>query len=133
MKTTIRFLFLLVFILSACGPAAPQTNFNVTMTDFAFTPSRFTVPAGAEITVTGVNGGAVAHDFIIMKFGTDAGDSFTDADRPNVYWELKLAPGGEATDTFTAPSEPGEYQIVCGTAGHLQAGMVAKLIVVAQQ
>ena len=118
-------------LLAACGPAAPKTSFTVTMTDFAFSPNVFTVPAGAEITVKGYHDGAVAHDFIIMNLGTSAGDTFDEADRVNVYWEFKLQPGGSATVTFTAPSAPGEYQIVCGTPGHLQAGMLAKLIVVA--
>lgn len=127
----VRILSLLVILLSACGPAAPKTSYTVSMTDFAFTPNVFTVPAGAEITLKGYHDGAVVHDFIIMKFGTDAGDVFDEADRPNVYWEFKLNPGGEETSTFTAPSQPGEYQILCGTDGHLQAGMVGKLIVVA--
>ena len=126
-----RVFALLVFLLSACGPAAPKTSFTVSMTDFAFTPNVFTVPAGAEITMKGYHDGAVVHDFIIMKFGADIGDTFTEEDRPNVYWEFKLNPGGEETTSFIAPSEPGEYQILCGTAGHLQAGMVGKLIVVA--
>ncbi|MDL1944781.1 hypothetical protein FBQ99_20840, partial [Chloroflexi bacterium CFX2] len=32
--------------------------------------------------------------------------------------------------SFTAPDQPGTYQIVCGMPGHLQAGMVGTLEVV---
>jgi uncharacterized cupredoxin-like copper-binding protein len=100
------------------------------MTDFQFQPSRFTVPAGQEITFTSSNNGAVVHNFVIMKLGTTAGDMFDNEDVPNVYWEVELQPGGSTNTTFTAPSEPGEYEVVCRTAGHIISGMTAKLKVV---
>jgi len=124
--------FILSLALSACGNSGPSTNIRVDMVEFMFTPTDFTVPAGQEITIGLSNNGAVTHDFIIMKYGTSVGDDFDDEDRPNVYWEAEMEPGVSATYTFTAPSEPGEYQVVCGIQGHYLAGMVAKLIVVAE-
>jgi uncharacterized cupredoxin-like copper-binding protein len=118
--------------MNACGGGGASTNVKIQMTEFMFTPSTITVPAGKDITLNLSNNGANMHDFIIMKYGTDVGDSFGDEDRPNVYWETKLDPATSGTFTFTAPDQPGEYQIVCGVAGHYQAGMVAKMIVVAQ-
>lgn len=120
------------FVLTACGGSGPSTNIRVDMTEFMFNPSDFTVPAGQEITIELSNSGAVVHDFIIMKFGTEVGQEFDEEDEPNVYWKAELEPGTSETLTFTAPSEPGEYQVVCGVEGHFQAGMVAKLIVVAE-
>ena len=118
-------------VLVSCGRAGgASTKIDVTMTDFQFQPSRFTVPAGQEITFTSSNNGAVVHNFVIMKLGTTAGDMFDNEDVPNVYWEVELQPGGSANTTFTAPSEPGEYEIVCRTAGHIISGMTAKLKVV---
>jgi uncharacterized cupredoxin-like copper-binding protein len=99
------------------------------MTDFHFNPSAFTVPAGGQIAFKGRNNGAVAHDFIIMKLGADAGDSFDAQDEPNVFWETEIQPGQTADESFTAPTEPGDYQVLCGIPGHLQAGMSAKLTV----
>ncbi len=132
-----RILFVVVvfasLILSACGGAAPSDTIDVTLTDFQFTPNLLTVPAGQEITVNAQNNGAVVHNFIVMKLGADAGTEFDDEDTPNVYWQVQLEPGGSATTTFTAPPDAGEYQIVCSTPGHLMAGMVAKLIVVADE
>jgi len=64
-----------------------------------------------------------------MKFGTKVGKDFGHADEANIYWEMEVDAGGSATATFTAPSEPGEYQVVCGIAGHYMAGMVATLVV----
>ncbi len=123
----------LSLILAACargGSGTPSTSINLTLTDFAFTPNTFTVPAGAQISLTAVNNGAGEHSFVIMKLGDDVTGHFTDADKANVYWEKDHIPAGQTvTDTFTAPSTPGTYQIVCAVPGHFEAGMVAKLIV----
>jgi uncharacterized cupredoxin-like copper-binding protein len=43
---------------------------------------------------------------------------------------VEIQPGGSTNTSFTAPKEPGDYEIVCKTPGHLQAGMTAKLTVV---
>lgn len=121
-------------ILVSCGGAGgASTKIDVTMTDFQFQPSQFTVPAGQEITFTSSNNGAVVHNFVIMKLGTSAGDFFDKEDDPNVYWETELQPGASVDTTFTAPSEPGEYEVVCRTEGHIVSGMTAKLKVVAAE
>jgi plastocyanin len=118
-------------VLAACGGGGPSSTINVTMTDFQFTPAEFTIPAGQEITVNASNNGAVEHEFVIFKFGLDAGEKFGPEDEENIYWEVEVASGGSTTETFTAPTEPGEYFLMCGTEGHLEAGMVGKVIVVA--
>jgi uncharacterized cupredoxin-like copper-binding protein len=101
------------------------------MTDFAFSPNAFTVPAGAEIAVELANNGAVTHSFLLMKAGQAVQGHFSDTDKANVYWAVPAVPPGESVKTtFTSPAEPGQYQIVCGVAGHFEAGMVAKLVVV---
>jgi len=118
--------------LSSCGGGGPTTTIDVNMTDFHFEPAEFTVPAGQEITVNATNNGAVEHEYVIFNFGETAGDTFGDEDEDNIYWEVEVQPGQSATSTFTAPSEPGEYYVTCGIEGHLEAGMVGKLIVVAE-
>ena len=124
---------ILSLTLVACGGGGPSTNIDVTMTDFQFQPNQFTVPAGQEISFSSSNNGAVVHNFVIMKLGTQAGDFFDEEDLPNVYWETELQPGSSTSTTFTAPSEPGEYEVVCRTEGHIMSGMVAKLTVVPAQ
>ncbi|NTU54719.1 MAG: multicopper oxidase domain-containing protein [Anaerolineales bacterium] len=121
----------LTLFLSACGAGGPTTTINITMTDFMFEPKEFTVPAGQEITVNATNNGAVLHEFVIFKFGTDAGEKFGDEDEENIFWEVEVGPGQSSTVTFTAPTEPGEYSVTCGIEGHLEAGMNGKLTVVA--
>ncbi len=127
-------LMAVLFLVSCGGKASgPSTKIDVTMTDFQFQPNAFTVPAGQEITLSAKNNGGVVHSFVIMNKGQSAGTEFTDADQPNVYWQVEIQPGGSTDTTFTAPPDPGEYEIVCHVPGHLQAGMVGKLTVVAKQ
>lgn len=134
MKKTLLSLALLTTLalaLSACGASsAASTDIKVVFTDFHFTPDSFTIPAGKEITLTATNNGAVEHEFVIFKLGSNAGDAFGPDDEGNIYWEVQTLPGESKTVTFTAPAEPGEYYLVCGIPGHLEAGMSGKLIVV---
>ncbi len=138
MHKSYRFAFaaVLALILSGCGSASsgPSTSINVTMTDFSFTPNVFTVPAGKPISFSATNNGAVAHSFVIMQLGHEVQAHFGQADQANVFWEQQeVQPGASAQATFTAPTQPGTYQVVCANAGHFEAGMVAKLVVVASQ
>jgi len=124
----------LSLLLSACGGGGQQSaskNIDVQMTEFQFQPTQFTVPAGEEVTLEAANNGAILHNFVIMNLGTEVTMPFDEDDKPNVYWEVALNPGGSTSTTFVAPSEPGEYQVVCSTAGHVEAGMIGKLTVVA--
>ena len=121
----------LALFLASCGKAGPTTKIDVLMTDFMFQPSQFIVPAGEQITVNTANNGAVVHNFVIMKLGETAGPIFDEDDIPNVYWQVEIQPGGSKDTSFTAPSEPGEYEVVCRTEGHIASGMVAKMVVVA--
>ena len=127
-------MFALMFVLSACGGSGKPSNIiNVTLAEFIFTPSTFTIPAGQEITINAVNNGAVVHNFVIMKLGTTAGGTWVAANDANVFWRLQLDSGSSKSIAFTAPTDPGDYQVVCSTPGHLEAGMIATLKVVAGQ
>jgi len=121
---------LLSLMLVSCGGGGASTKIDVTMTDFQFQPNQFTVPAGQEITINATNNGAVVHNFVIMKLGTSAGPSFDDQDIPNVFWQVELPPGSSTNTSFTGPTDPGDYEVVCRTEGHIAAGMSAKLTVV---
>ena len=133
MKKSFLLVSLILFSswLTACGGGGPSTSLNVVMTDFHYSPDSFIVPAGQEITMNATNNGAVVHEFVIMKFGTKVTKDFTAEDKKNVYWMVELQPGDQTNTNFIAPSEPGEYQVVCGTPGHFISGMIGKLTVVA--
>jgi uncharacterized cupredoxin-like copper-binding protein len=131
-----RITFLAVFVicfallLFSCSSQGYSTNLNISMADFSYTPKDLTIPAGKEITLSAKNDGKVKHEFVIMKKGTKVTAPFDDDDEPNVYWEVEVEPGESKTVTFTAPPDDGEYVVVCGTPGHFEAGMEAKLVVV---
>jgi uncharacterized cupredoxin-like copper-binding protein len=130
MKMTVWVVAISLALASCGGSSAPTTTIDVTMTDFQFSPSAFTVSAGEQITLKSTNSGAVIHNFIIMNLGYHVGNEFDEEDLENVYWKLEIAPGGGTETNFTAPEEPGEYEIVCSTPGHVQAGMLGTLNVV---
>jgi plastocyanin len=119
-------------VLSGCATAnAPSRSVKLTMTDFTFLPNTVTVPAGEEIDVSVVNSGAVPHSILIMKLGQQVDGHFGPEDQANAFWEHEQVEAGETiATTFVSPSEPGEYQIVCTVAGHVEAGMVGTMIVV---
>jgi uncharacterized cupredoxin-like copper-binding protein len=128
--------FIIVVVLSlaltACSaPAdAGSTHLSIELSDFAFKPNTFKIPAGKEITVDVMNKGANVHEFVIMKAGAEVSQPFDDNDEPNIYWEIDdVQPGTSKTGTFTAP-EAGTYQIVCGQPKHIEMGMVGTLTVV---
>jgi uncharacterized cupredoxin-like copper-binding protein len=116
-----------VLLLSACGPK--KTELNVDMTDFKFTPDTYEVPAGGEVTLNLNNKGTLEHEYVIMALGKQATIPFDADDEPNVFWEAELEAGKSESVTFTAPTEPGEYEVVCGTPGHLEQKMQGKLTV----
>ena len=130
MKKSFVFLMLvmaLALVLTGCGPKT--ATLDVEMKDFSFTPDVFEVPAGATVTMNLKNSGTVEHEYVIMILGKDATPPFSEDDEPNIFWEHELGMGESETVTFTAPTEPGDYYIVCGIPAHLEQGMRASLTV----
>lgn len=116
-------------LLAACG-GANTAEISVDMEEFMFNPQNYTVPAGAEVTINMTNSGTLEHEFTIVNLGETLTPPVDEASvEDKIFWEHELEAGESETLTFTAPSEPGEYQIVCIIPGHLEQGMEATLIV----
>lgn len=133
-KIAIVVVLVLSILLTACGQAqsSPSTTLNIDMSEFMFTPDSYIIPAGQQITLELKNSGSIKHDFIILKKGVVIQGSFDhDKQMDDIYFHAMLDSNQADTFTFTAPAEAGDYQIICGIAGHFQAGMIAKLKVVA--
>ncbi len=103
------------------------------MNEFAFEPSRWSVAAGTDVTVTASNTGSIRHEWVVLQEGVRLDD---EADKPDdeavfqrdfVFFQLDAEPGAEQTATFAVPANPGTYQVVCAIPGHLGAGMVGEL------
>ena len=117
-----------MLILAACAPKGPE-KISVTTTEFKFDPTSWTVSAGKEVEITVQNDGALDHEWVIIKKGMEVTIPFDADDEDKVFWEMEAGPGETKTETFTAPSDPGEYTIVCGTPAHLEQGMTGSLTV----
>ena len=131
-KSFVFLILILALALAACENSGSSTKVDFTISDFAFAPNEFTVAAGKEITLNLTHDGTMEHNFIVMRYGTDAGEMFDETDKGNVFWEVDLQPGDSKTVVFTAPEQPGTYQILCGMPGHMQSGMIGKLVVTEQ-
>jgi uncharacterized cupredoxin-like copper-binding protein len=127
-------LALLFAAMSACGASGPQAvEATVVMSEFSFSPSRVQAEAGAEMSLTLDNSsGTLEHNFLIMNAGINLTEEFSDGDQADVLFEQLSTPAGETTvASFTAPAEPGTYQILCSVPGHLSQGMSGTFTVVA--
>ena len=117
-------------VAAACGGGSAAVTLDVEMKEFVFEPDTLSVPAGAEVTLNLTNSGALDHNFIVMKQGVEVSEVWSEAEAGNIFFkQTQTTAGSSATATFTAPSEAGEYQILCSVPGHLEQGMVATLTV----
>jgi uncharacterized cupredoxin-like copper-binding protein len=128
-KILVVALFVLALMLTACG-GSNKATLNVTATDTGYDSKEYTVPAGANVTLNMTNNGAVEHEFAILKLGEHVTPPFGEKDEDKILWELDAVQSNTTkSDTFTAPTEPGSYDVICGIPGHIEQGMTATLVV----
>jgi uncharacterized cupredoxin-like copper-binding protein len=127
-------------LLVACGgsqeESASGSEITVKVVDeFNYDPSTITVQPGQEVTITFENTGTVEHTFNVLKADAELEHIKEEVDDEEHLHESLLfdihevAPGASESETFTAPTEPGEYTIACLVPGHADAGMVGTLVV----
>lgn len=130
LKTSVRLGAAVLFslVLAACGPK--KASIAADLTDYKFTPDTWEVPAGAEVTLTVTNTGSVKHEWLLMAAGVIITPPFNeDAVKDSILVDQDVDPGASATIIFTAPSVPGDYEVICGVVSHIELGMVGHLIV----
>jgi uncharacterized cupredoxin-like copper-binding protein len=108
--------------------AAPETTISATASEFQFEPASWTVPAGEVVTMQFENGGSVAHEWVIIELGQEL-DSEADFTEDKVLFEIEETQPGTTADQVFTVEEPGSYQVICGIAGHFDAGMEGELTV----
>lgn len=129
-RTPVRLgaVLLVSLALAACGPK--KASIAATLSDFKYTPDTWEVPAGAEVTLVVTNEGTVEHEWLLLDAGVTITPPFDEeAVKASILVDQDVDAGASATVVFTAPSVPGEYEVVCGVAGHIEAGMVGHLVV----
>jgi uncharacterized cupredoxin-like copper-binding protein len=131
-----------LILLSACTamPSEPATEVMVEMTDFAYSPSSITVPAGQSVTLTVKNTGNIEHDFVVEKIDAttnlvqDSGSEAHHAHGAEQNYDLHVSAGVGETSVFQLTVEdPGTYKVFCSVEGHEVAGMVGELTVLGQE
>ena len=120
---------LVAALLAACsggtvgGTKAPAgggsggKSYNVTATEFSFTPNKYDATVGQKVTFNVANKGTVEHTFVILS-----------QDGSQELAKLSTQPGESKSIEFT-PKDAGTYPIDCNIAGHKEAGMVGELTV----
>jgi FtsP/CotA-like multicopper oxidase with cupredoxin domain len=96
---------------SKTGGGAPSGATQVTLSEFAITPSTISAPLGGKVVV--VNSGASTHNFNVDGTSLHTKD---------------LAPGASTTVDLKGV-KAGSYTVYCNIAGHRQAGMQGTLVV----
>jgi uncharacterized cupredoxin-like copper-binding protein len=143
-KLTLCLLVVVTAVLTACGSSAeptpiPLAELSLTTTDIAFDTNRLEVRVGQPVRLTLHNEGVLEHDFSIMLMphtgevmgggmeGEMAGHDMSHmSEEPDIH---VVAPAGDSRTVEFVPSEPGEYEFICTTTGHKEAGMVGTLVV----
>jgi len=124
------------FALTACSTTNKATldgpnkaTLNVKATGEGYDASTYEIPAGADVTVHFTNDAPLPHEFAILKKGEHVTPPYQKKDEVKIMWKLTSQTGETRSDSFKAPAEPGEYDIICTFPGHLEYGMKAKLVV----
>ena len=146
--------FTLVLAASLAGSSVvsraadpPRTIDIIGTDDMKYSVTTITAKPGEQIRVRVIAKGkvpkvAMAHNFVLLKIGTDilkfvadgaphrATDFIPPAMASSVLAKTPMAGPGEAVQvTFTAPAKPGKYPYICTFAGHYQSGMKGTLVV----
>ncbi len=115
---------LFVALLAACSSgggaqsaSGGSKSFNVSATEFAYSPNTFTAQAGDKLTFNLTNKGTVQHTLVIQS-----------PDGSTELAKITTQPGETKALEFT-PKDAGTYPIVCDIAGHKEAGMTGTLTV----
>jgi uncharacterized cupredoxin-like copper-binding protein len=104
-------------LVVGCAPP-PEREIVVAMTEYAFLPSTIEVAVAERVRLVVRNTGRLEHDLVPDARGRALGLA-----------QVHLAPGGSASNDWTAPAEPTDVRITCTVLGHETLGMVARVVV----
>lgn len=145
LKLTAVLVLSLSLLLAACGGGEAETSeapagasVSVVMHDIYYNdtptnaeePPVWNVGAGETVTISLDNQGALEHNWAIVKAGETVPEVFdAEANSDILYDQTGLVqPGTTFSDVFVAPTEAGEYTIICTVAGHYPS-MQGRLVV----
>jgi plastocyanin len=103
-----------------------------TLDTFVYEPNTWNATAGSTVTVDLDNtSGTQQHSWVLLKKETtpDKALTITDTDTGDQLYNQKVEAGQKSSGTFTAPTEPGDYLVICVQPGHAAGGMKGTLTV----
>ncbi|HEX9205721.1 MAG TPA: cupredoxin domain-containing protein [Candidatus Deferrimicrobiaceae bacterium] len=99
---------------------------NVTMTEYAFSPSPIALKSGAPTKIVLRNGGKEHHYFVAEKFfRTIATRKIQGSDgevKAPAFTAVEVY-AGKSMEWFLVPTEKGTFDVVCTVKGHADHGM----------
>jgi hypothetical protein len=137
----ILLIVVLALTLTACSSTNKATldgtnkaTLNVSINNkgqgYDYDSSTYEVPAGADVTVKLTNDAPVPLVFSVIKQGEHVTPPFQTKDEAKIMWKITAQTGETRSDIFKAPTEPGEYDIVCPCPWYLgENRLKAKLVV----
>ena len=83
-------------------------------------PPFWRVSAGTDVLIRFENRGTLTHNWAVVKQGAQVPIPFEEGQSSEalLYHPGMVYGENQSTATFTAPLEPGEYQVICTVVGH---------------
>ncbi|MBK7894488.1 MAG: hypothetical protein IPJ90_06295 [Anaerolineaceae bacterium] len=83
-------------------------------------PPVWNVNAGGQVAVQLTNNGTTQHNWAVIKMDAEMPATFDSAANADlILHETGLVDAGsDFRETFVAPTEPGDYLVICTVAGH---------------
>ena len=118
---------ILLFAVNGGAMAQTATPLNISLTNYAFTPSAINLKAGTTYRVHFTNDGSKGHNFNAPEFF--AASQIAQADQSKIdEGSVELDPG-QAVDITITPNRAGTYSLNCTHFLHTMLGMHGKITV----
>jgi plastocyanin len=116
-----------LFAVDGSASAQTATPINISLTNYAFTPSTINLKAGTTYRIHFTNDGSKGHNFNAPEFF--AGSQVARADAGKIDEGSVELDSGEAVDISVTPNRAGTYRLDCTHFMHSMLGMHGKIIV----
>jgi len=115
------------FAIGGGALAQTVTPINISLTNYAFTPSTINLKAGTTYRMHFSNDGSKGHNFNAPEFF--AGSQVARTDESKIDEGSVELDSGQAADITVTPSRAGTYSFDCTHFMHSMLGMHGKIIV----
>jgi plastocyanin len=129
MKIGWKLVAAVIVLFAANGSASAQTvtPINISLTNYAFTPSAINLKAWTTYRIHFTNDGSKGHNFNAPEFF--ASSQVARADAGKIDEGSVELDSGEAVDITVTPNRAGIYSVDCTHFLHSMLGMHGKIIV----